>query len=274
MENPSLLRFLVDMRGEDTTSLQLRDDLMTMLIAGHETTAAVLTWTFFELSQQPALLRKVQLELDTVLGGRAPNYDDILKLPLLRLCLAETLRMYPEPPLLIRRALDDDYLPYPTRGGTGSESVSGYHDSALTSTSVGGVVGGQESNGQGHQKGNSERNAIVTKKDKEQQRNTKGVYVPKGTDVFISTFNIHRSEEYWKDPLTYNPERFLEPHTNPHVWNWSGYSATSLEKQLYPNEVNADFAFLPFGGGSRKCVGMRPSICIPCYEGWDCYIDT
>ena len=44
MENPSLLRFLVDMRGEDTTSTQLRDDLMTMLIAGHETTAAVLTW--------------------------------------------------------------------------------------------------------------------------------------------------------------------------------------------------------------------------------------
>ena len=41
IENPSLLRFLVDMRGEDTTSKQLRDDLMTMLIAGHETTAGV-----------------------------------------------------------------------------------------------------------------------------------------------------------------------------------------------------------------------------------------
>ena len=52
MENPSLLRFLVDMRGEESTSTQLRDDLMTMLIAGHETTAAVLTWTLFELSQQ------------------------------------------------------------------------------------------------------------------------------------------------------------------------------------------------------------------------------
>jgi cytochrome P450 len=59
MENPSLLRFLVDMRGEDTTSTQLRDDLMTMLIAGHETTAAVLTWTMYELSQQPE--RKVKL---------------------------------------------------------------------------------------------------------------------------------------------------------------------------------------------------------------------
>ena len=43
MENPSLLRFLVDMRGEDTTTTQLRDDLITMLIAGHETTASALT---------------------------------------------------------------------------------------------------------------------------------------------------------------------------------------------------------------------------------------
>ena len=59
MENPSLLRFLVDMRGEDTTTVQLRDDLMTMLIAGHETTASALTWALFELVQQPELLAKV-----------------------------------------------------------------------------------------------------------------------------------------------------------------------------------------------------------------------
>lgn len=46
-----MLRFLVDMRGADATSKQLRDDLMTMLIAGHETTAAVLTWAFFCIVQ-------------------------------------------------------------------------------------------------------------------------------------------------------------------------------------------------------------------------------
>ena len=66
MENPSLLRFLVDMRGEESTSVQLRDDLMTMLIAGHETTAAVLTWTFYELCQQPELMARVQKEVDDV----------------------------------------------------------------------------------------------------------------------------------------------------------------------------------------------------------------
>ena len=111
MENPSLLRFLVDMRGEETSSKQLRDDLMTMLIAGHETTAAVLTWTFFELSQQPELYEKVRKEVDEVLKGKQPTYEDMANLPLIRLCLAETLRMYPQPPLLIRRALEDDVLP-------------------------------------------------------------------------------------------------------------------------------------------------------------------
>eukprot|EP01042_Synura_sphagnicola_P003493 gene3493-4340_t len=114
MENPSLLRFLVDMRGEDTTSVQLRDDLMTMLIAGHETTAAVLTWALFEIAQQPELAQKIQAEVDTVLAGREPGFEDIYRLSLLRLVVAESLRMYPEPPLLIRRALQDDVLP---RGG-------------------------------------------------------------------------------------------------------------------------------------------------------------
>jgi cytochrome P450 len=102
-ENASLLRFLVDMRGENATSLQLRDDLMTMLIAGHETTAAVLTWALFELAQQPALVRRVQAELDSVLGNRDPTFEDIARLPLIRLIIAESLRMYPEPPLSAAR---------------------------------------------------------------------------------------------------------------------------------------------------------------------------
>ncbi|CAM9866978.1 unnamed protein product [Heterosigma akashiwo] len=59
-EDPSLLRFLVDMRGEDASGKQLRDDLMTMLIAGHETTAAVLTWCLFNLAQQPEALAAVR----------------------------------------------------------------------------------------------------------------------------------------------------------------------------------------------------------------------
>lgn len=199
MENASLLRFLVDMRGEDTTSKQLRDDLMTMLIAGHETTAAVLTWTMYELSQQPELYAKVQKEMDDALQGRSPTYDDIQNLPLLRLCLAETLRMYPQPPLLIRRALEDDILP----------------------------------------KGSAKNRT----------------FIPRGTDIFISTWNLHRSPDFWHEPEKYNPERFLVPFQNPNPdTEWAGYKPAGM-KQLYPNEVHADFAFIPFGGGSRKCVG-------------------
>ena len=198
IENTSLLRFLVDMRGEDTTSTQLRDDLMTMLIAGHETTAAVLTWTFYELSQNPDLYARVQREVDEVLQGRKPTYEDMIKLPLLRHCLAETLRMYPEPPLLIRRALEDDELP---QGGANQKT-----------------------------------------------------FIPRGTDIFISTWNIHRSPEFWEDPDTYNPDRFTRNFTNTAQKEWGGYTVGG-GKQLYPNEVHSDFAFLPFGGGSRKCVG-------------------
>jgi cytochrome P450 family 97 subfamily B polypeptide 3 len=142
MENPSLLRFLVDMRGEESTSKQLRDDLMTMLIAGHETTAAVLTWTFFELAQQPDLMARVQKEVDDVLQGRDPKFEDMTNLPLIRLCLAETLRMYPEPPLLIRRALEDDVLP---KGGGKEHNIHpqgyGYLHGDLEHPQIRGVLG-------------------------------------------------------------------------------------------------------------------------------------
>jgi cytochrome P450 family 97 subfamily B polypeptide 3 len=199
MENPSLLRFLVDMRGEDTTSRQLRDDLMTMLIAGHETTAAVLTWTFFNLAQQPELMKRVRNEIDEVLQGREPTYEDMTKLTLVRLCLAETLRLYPEPPILIRRALEDDVLPM---GGAGRET-----------------------------------------------------FIPRGTDVFIATWNIHRSDQFWEKPEEYNPDRFMTSFQNPSQPQWAGQKPCNTNAQLYPNEVITDFAFLPFGGGSRKCVG-------------------
>jgi len=120
MDNPSLLRFLVDMRGEATSGKQLRDDMITFLIAGHETTASALTWSLFELAQNPELMKRLQKEVDTVMGDRVrPTYEDIKEMELLRLCLAESLRMYPEPPLLIRRALDEDTLP---AGATGAET--------------------------------------------------------------------------------------------------------------------------------------------------------
>lgn len=111
VEDPSMLRFLVDMRGADIDNKQLRDDLMTMLVAGHETTAAVLTWSLFELTKNPEIKAKIVEEIDRVIGDREPTYEDIKEMKYTRLVIAETLRMYPEPPLLIRRCRTEDNLP-------------------------------------------------------------------------------------------------------------------------------------------------------------------
>lgn len=111
VKDPSLLRFMVDMRGADIDNKQLRDDLMTMLIAGHETTAAVLTWALFELLRNPECMKKAQEEVDRVIGDRTPTLDDIKEMKYVRLVIAETLRLYPEPPLLIRRCRTEDKLP-------------------------------------------------------------------------------------------------------------------------------------------------------------------
>lgn len=73
VRDPSLLRFMMDLRGADVDDKQLRDDLMTMLIAGHETTAAVLTWTLFQLMQSPEAMQKAVQEAQQVLGDQAPG---------------------------------------------------------------------------------------------------------------------------------------------------------------------------------------------------------
>ncbi|KAL0298547.1 UNVERIFIED_CONTAM: protein LUTEIN DEFICIENT 5, chloroplastic [Sesamum radiatum] len=78
-QDPSILHFLLA-SGDDVSSKQLRDDLMTLLIAGHETSAAVLTWTFYLLSQEPSVMAKLQNEVDSVLGDRFPTVEDMKKL--------------------------------------------------------------------------------------------------------------------------------------------------------------------------------------------------
>lgn len=81
------------MRGADTEDKQLRDDLMTLLIAGHETTAAALTWGFFSLAQAPEALKTLQDEVDKVVGDRRPSWDDIKQMPFL--CMVRCDRRSP-----------------------------------------------------------------------------------------------------------------------------------------------------------------------------------
>ncbi|KAM2227603.1 hypothetical protein ACFXTI_014396 [Malus domestica] len=108
--DPSILRFLLASR-EEVSSEQLRDDLLSMLVAGHETTGSVLTWTLYLLSKNPHTLVKAQEEVDKVLQGQRPSYDDIKNLKYLTRCIMESLRLFPHPPVLIRRAQVADVLP-------------------------------------------------------------------------------------------------------------------------------------------------------------------
>ncbi|CAK9157706.1 unnamed protein product [Ilex paraguariensis] len=108
--DPSILRFLLASR-EEVSSAQLRDDLLSMLVAGHETTGSVLTWTSYLLSKDPSSLMKAQEEVDRVLQGRSPTFEDIKNLKFLTRCINESMRLYPHPPVLIRRALVADVLP-------------------------------------------------------------------------------------------------------------------------------------------------------------------
>nr|QNS29944.1 cytochrome P450 [Nothapodytes nimmoniana] len=116
-QDPSILHFLLASR-DDVTSKQLRDDLMTLLIAGHETSAAVLTWTFYLLSKEPGILSKLQHEVDSVLGDRFPTIEDMRRLKYTSRVVSESLRLYPQPPVLIRRSVEDDILgQYPIKRG-------------------------------------------------------------------------------------------------------------------------------------------------------------
>ncbi|XP_057515402.1 protein LUTEIN DEFICIENT 5, chloroplastic [Amaranthus tricolor] len=116
-QDPSILHFLLA-SGDDVSSKQLRDDLMTLLIAGHETSAAVLTWTFYLLSQNPGVVEKLRYEVDTVLGERFPTIQDLKNLKYASRVISESLRLYPQPPVLIRRSLEEDMLgPYPIKKG-------------------------------------------------------------------------------------------------------------------------------------------------------------
>lgn len=106
-----LLSILLDARDEETgegmTDLQLRDEVMTMFLAGHETTANALAWTLLLLGRHPEVLAKVHAELDEVLGGCPPTLEDLPSLAYLGQVLDEGMRLYP-PAWLIARSVDED----------------------------------------------------------------------------------------------------------------------------------------------------------------------
>ncbi|KAJ7968800.1 Cytochrome P450 [Quillaja saponaria] len=185
LKDASILRFLVDMRGADVDDRQQQ----------------VLTWAVYLLAQNPSKMKKAQEEIDLVLGEESPTFESLKKLQYIRLIVVESLRLYPQPPLLIRRSLKSDLLP-------------------------GGYMGDKD-----------------------------GYAIPAGTDIFLSVYNLHRSPYFWDNPHDFIPERFLVERRNKDVEGWAGFDPLRSPGALYPNEIMSDFAFLPFGGGPRKCVG-------------------
>ena len=89
---------------------QIRDEMMTLLVAGHETGAAALAWTWYLLARHPEARRRLQGELQVVLGGRRPTLADMRRLPVTRMVIEESLRLYPPVWMLPRRAVDRDEI--------------------------------------------------------------------------------------------------------------------------------------------------------------------
>jgi len=169
----SMLLLAQDEEGEGgMTDVQVRDELLTLFLAGHETTANALTWGWYLLSQNPAAVAAMQVEIDTVLGGRAPTMDDLPALRYTGAVFSEALRMFPPAWAIGRRTLED-------------VEICGH-------------------------------------------------VVPKGRVVLLSPYVTHRDARWFPEPDTFRPERWL------------------TEDQTRPK-----FAYFPFGGGARVCIGER-----------------
>jgi cytochrome P450 len=157
--------------GRAMTERQLRDEVLTLVLAGHETTGALLSMAVFCLAKHPDIQDRLAAEVRAVLGGRAPTPTD---LPALRSCtevLEESMRVFPPIWLIGRTAIADD------------------------------VVLGHE--------------------------------IPKGSDIAIVPWVIHRHAEFWEQPERFDPSRFA------------------------PDRISSrpKYSYLPFGAGQRTCIG-------------------
>ncbi|MEM6993203.1 MAG: cytochrome P450 [Myxococcota bacterium] len=168
----SMLMSVTDDTGEERmTDAQLRDEVMTLFLAGHETIATAMSWTFLLLSQHPDVAARVRAEADAVLGDGPARFADLPRLEYTGWVVNEAMRVYPPVWIIERQALADD------------------------------VIGGYR--------------------------------IPKGTIVAVSPWGLHKSPKLWKNPERFDPERF------------------SPER----SEGRNKYAFLPFGGGPRVCIG-------------------
>ena len=177
-KHDDLLQMLLDAQdenGQGMTDRQLRDEVLTLMLAGHETTALALSWTFYLLATHPQVERRLIEEIHHALRGQTPTPDDFPRLPFTECVVKESMRLYPPAYILTRMAIEDC-------------EVAGY-------------------------------------------------VVPRGATVLISPWVMQRNPRFYQDPETFNPDRW-----NPRE---GGGIVESIPR----------FAYLPFGGGPRVCIG-------------------
>jgi cytochrome P450 len=159
--------------GERMTDQQVRDEALTLFLAGHETGANALSWTWYLLSQHPEVERRLHEEIDAVLGDRPPELADLPQLGYAEMILSEALRLYPPAWAIGRKAKGDFTL------------------------------------------GEFE--------------------IPGGSICIVSPYVLQRDARWFQDPDKFDPER------------WT----------LEAREGRPKFAYFPFGGGARACIGER-----------------
>jgi cytochrome P450 len=170
----SMLLLARDTEGDHAgmTDKQVRDETLTLFIAGHETTATALSWAWYLLATHPEAEAKLHAELDAVLAGRAPTFDDLPNLSYASHFFSETLRLYPPAWAIGRMAVEELEL-------------DGYR-------------------------------------------------IPRKSIILLSPYTMHRDPRWWPDPDQFRPERWAAPAPD-----------------------RPKFAYYPFGGGPRLCIGER-----------------
>jgi cytochrome P450 len=113
LESEAMIARLFEAKAENGKQLSrkaIRNEAIVIFMAGHETTANTLAWTWLNLSQSPRVRNNLYAEITDVLGDRPPTFDDVPRLRYTRYIIEETLRLYPPVPLLSRRAVRDGFL--------------------------------------------------------------------------------------------------------------------------------------------------------------------
>lgn len=128
--------FLHDLASFTRDRTVIRDQLIAVLLAGRDTTAATLSWTIYELSRHPECVRKLRDEIINQVGlNRTPTYHDLKNMKYLQNVMSETLRLYPVVPFNVRLALKDCTLP---RGGgpDGSQPIPVLKDTPIAYSTI------------------------------------------------------------------------------------------------------------------------------------------